>query len=223
MEYSLVALGLVTLAATLVCVYLPLRLLAAEGLRVQGAARHTAFFAAIAAGYLGVEIALLQKFGLFLGHPNHALSVVLAALLLSSGAGSLLSDRIVSAAGGLRFVSYSLAAIVLAERGLVFGHLSRLVGFPFAARVALVFALVAPIGVCLGVFMPTGLARLKAIAPDFTPWAWGVNGVFSVLAPIVSVAVSMTWGMNALLLAAIPVYLAAGSLEPRVARSGSEV
>jgi spermidine synthase len=220
MEYSLVALGLVTLAATLVCVYLPLRLLAAEGARVRGAARHAAFFAAIAVGYLGIEIALLQKFGLFLGHPNYALSVVLAALLLASGLGSLLSGRIVAPRGGLRFVSYALAAAILAERLLIFSRLPALVGLPFAARVAVVFALVTPIGLCLGVFMPTGLARLKVVAPEFSPWAWGVNGVFSVLAPILSVAVSMTWGMNALLLAAIPLYLAAGLLEPTSSAAG---
>jgi hypothetical protein len=80
--------------------------------------------------------------------------------------------------------------------------------------VAIVFALVLPIGVCLGTFFPTGLDRLKEEAPAFVPWAWGVNGIFSVIAPILSVAMSMTWGISALLLAAVPVYLAAGILLP---------
>jgi hypothetical protein len=80
--------------------------------------------------------------------------------------------------------------------------------------VAIVFALVAPVGTCLGVFMPTGLARLKAQAPAFAPWAWGINGIFSVLAPLLAVGVSISWGMSVLLAAALPFYLAAGFALP---------
>ena len=57
-------------------------------------------------------------------------------------------------------------------------------------------------------------ARLKIAGPSAAAWAWGVNGVFSVLAPIGSVALSMTWGVNALLLAAVPVYLVAALALP---------
>jgi hypothetical protein len=82
-------------------------------------------------------------------------------------------------------------------------------------RVALVVLLVAPLGVCLGAFVPTALERLKIEAPAYVPWAWGINGIFSVLAPVLSVAFSMTWGIAALLLSAIPVYLiTAASLPP---------
>ena len=101
--------------------------------------------------------------------------------------------------------------VVLAlEQFLAFPLLPRLIGLPFAARAAIVFLLVAPVGVCLGTFMPTGLDRLKAAAPAFAPWAWGINGIFSVLAPLVAVGVSMSWGITALLAAALPFYLVAG-------------
>jgi spermidine synthase len=214
MEYSLVVLGAVVGVAALLCVFLPLRLMAAAGRRAPGAARYGAFFAVIAIGYMAVEIALLQKFGLFLGHPNYALSVVLAALLLFTGIGALFSRALVAAARQLRFVSYALVGILALEHVLAFPFLPRLIGLPFAARVALVFALVAPVGVCLGVFMPTGLDRLKAAAPAFVPWAWGINGIFSVLAPLVAVGLSMSWGITVLLAASLPFYLAAGLLLP---------
>jgi hypothetical protein len=67
------------------------------------------------------------------------------------------------------------------------------------------------------VFVPTALDRLKPEAPAFAPWAWGINGMFSVLAPLLSVAVSMTWGISALLLAAVPVYLVVGWVYPQPA------
>jgi hypothetical protein len=70
-----------------------------------------------------------------------------------------------------------------------------------------------------GTFVPTALERLKPEAPSYVPWAWGLNGFFSVLSPVLSVAVSMTWGINALLLAAVLVYLVTGlALSALVAR-----
>lgn len=209
MELSvLVLLGVLGFAVVL-CVYLPLRLLEARGRHVAGAPRYAIFFAGLGLGYLAVEMALLQKFGLFLGHPNYALSVVLAALLLATGLGALSSTTIVAALGGIRFVAYALAGVILLERAFAFPSLMALAGLPFAARVAVVFLLVAPMGAALGVFFPSALERLKAGAPEFVPWAWGINGIFSVIAPVLSVAFSMTWGINALLLSAIPIYLVA--------------
>jgi hypothetical protein len=129
--------------------------------------------------------------------------------------GSLWSAAIVRAAGGqLRFVSYVLAAVVIIEHLALLPLLPRLLGLPFATRVLVAVLLVGPVGCCLGVFVPTALERLKPEAPAFAPWAWGINGMFSVLAPLLSVAVSMTWGISALLLAAVPIYLLVGWVYP---------
>ena len=183
---------------------------------VAGTWRWVVFFAGAGVGYMALEIAFLQKFGLFLGHPNYALSVVLAVLLLATGVGSLWSAAIVRVLGGqLRFVSYALAAVVLVEHLGLLPRLPALLGLSFPARVAVAALLVGPVGCGLGVFVPTALERLKPEAPAFVPWAWGINGMFSVLAPLLSVAVSMTWGISALLLSAVPVYLLVGWVYPR--------
>ncbi len=211
----LVAIGL----AALVSVYLPLRYFARQGLRTPGVARWLVYFGGAGLGYLAIEIALLQKFGLFLGHPNYALSVVLAALLLATGLGSLFSATIVESLGGIRFVSYALCGVVLAEHLVLIPYLPRMIGLPIVARVLVVFLLVMPIGIALGTFVPSALDRLKGEAPAFVPWAWGLNGIFSVLAPVVAIAVSMSWGISALLLAALPVYLAVGWSWPSAASS----
>ncbi len=174
-------------------------------------------------GYLAIEIALLQKFGLFLGHPNYALSVVLASLLLTSGLGSLFSGTIIKALREVRFVSYTLAALILLEYGLVFPRLLAMIVLPFWVRTLIVCVLVAPIGLCLGTFVPSALEGLKSTAPAFVPWAWGINGIFSVLAPVLSVGFSMTWGINALLLAAIPIYLLVGWVLPKLSETPAVV
>jgi spermidine synthase len=214
METAVTLLTALVGAAVAFGLWLPLRLLNARGLREPQAGRYGLFCAGIGLGYLAIEIALIQKFGLLLGHPNYALSVVLAALLLTTGLGSLHARRLLSALGTMRFVAFALAGVVLGEYFLALPRLGSLVALPFAVRVAIVFALVAPIGLCLGVFFPSALEQLKARSPAFVPWAWGLNGMFSVLAPVWAVGVSMTWGMSALLVGAVPIYLLASFALP---------
>jgi hypothetical protein len=210
MELSLLMLLVLVSAVAVVCIVVPLRHLGRGGARTPGAARFGMFFACIGLGYLAIEMALLQKFGLFLGHPNYALSVVLAALLLTTGLGSLFSAAIARALGGVRGLALGVAAVIVAEHALVLPRLPGLIALPFGARAAIVFALVAPLGLVLGTFFPNALERLKRDAGPFVPWAWGINGIFSVVAPLLSVGVSMTWGIDALLLGAVPFYLVAG-------------
>ncbi|HSD67759.1 MAG TPA: hypothetical protein VLF95_13720 [Vicinamibacteria bacterium] len=220
MELGLLTLLGVSAAAAVAFVYVPLRGLRRRG--ETGAARLAAYFGALGLGYMAIEMALIQKFGLLLGHPNLALSVVLAALLLATGVGSLVSAGVMRATrGSLRLVSYALSLVLLAELLLVFPRLGGWVALPLPARVALVAALVAPVGLLLGVFFPTGLERLKRVSPALVPWAWGLNGMASVVAPILAVAVSMTAGISALFLASVPVYLLAGFTAPRAGEGGA--
>ena len=202
-----VAVGLAAAA----CVYVPLRLLAARDPRQRQRAtwRQATYFAGIGLGYLAIEIALIQKLGIFLGHPNYALSVVLAGLLLSTGLGALWSNAIIETLRGVRFVAYALAFVMLAFHLAVFPRLLDGLALPFLVRCLVAWAMVLPIGGLLGAFMPWGLDRLKETAPALVPWAWGINGIFSVLAPVAGVAFSITWGSGALFLAAVPMYLAA--------------
>ena len=214
MEVSLVLLFVVVGGAAVLVVILPLRALPPPLGQRGRLWRYGLYFAATGLGYLAVEVALLQKFGLFLGHPSYALSVVLAFLLLFTGMGSLVSATIVGRLRGIRFAAYALAFVVLAEHLLLLPHLGGLASLPFWARSSLVALLVAPVALLLGVFLPTALERLKQEAPSFVPWAWGLNGVFSVLAPILSVSLTMTFGISALLLAALPLYMIAGLCLP---------
>jgi spermidine synthase len=214
MELSLVLLATAIGATAFLCIHLPLRFLVARAVLLPTRGRYGLFFSAIGIGYFAVEIALLQRFGLFLGHPNYALSVVLAALLVTSGMGALASPRLPGGEAALRFTAYAVAGVVLVERMFALPLLPRLGGLSFSARVLVVFLLVAPIGFLLGSFLPRGIERLKADAPALVPWAWGLNGIFSVLAPVLAVGFSVTWGIEALLLAAIPVYLVAGFALP---------
>jgi hypothetical protein len=159
------------------------------------------FFAAIGVGFLLFEIALIQRFTLFLGFPTYALSVVLFSLLVFTGLGSLASGR-------ARLVPALVAACALIALAafLLQPLLAALIELPFPARVALTIALIAPPALLLGTAMPIGLARLETSA---IPWAWAINGVSSVLASVLAVAIAINWGFRAVTLLALASYLAA--------------
>jgi hypothetical protein len=210
MEYNVLLLTVIICAAAALCIYAPLRYFTFQNVRTPHAARYSIYFAGLGTGYLAIEIALLQKFGIFLGHPNYALSVVLASLLLFTGFGALFSGTLMRILGNARYASFALAGVIILEYALVLPHLLEFIGWPFVLRAALVVSLVCPIAICLGIFMPFALEQLKLTGTaHFIPWAWGINGIFSVLSPVLSVALSITWGINALLLSAIPIYLMA--------------
>jgi hypothetical protein len=167
------------------------------------------YFGAIGVGFLLVEIVLIQRFVLFLGFPTYALSVVLFSLLVWTGVGSLLSTRW---RDPRRALALGLAAVV-ALLGLgAFGLqplLRELVHLPLPARAAISVVLLAPIGIALGAPMPLGLRRLEGLHPRGVPFAWGVNGVTSVFASVLGVAVAIYAGFAATTLLAASFYVLA--------------
>jgi hypothetical protein len=200
-----VTLGILGLLCALAIV-LPLVLAAPSG---RAPVSSMAYFAAIGLGFLLLEIALIQRFVLFLGFPTYALSIVLFALLVFTGIGAAASQRV---ANQRRMLMISLGAacllILLAALALP-GLLRALIGLPFGARVGLTVVMLAPVGMLLGTAMPAGLSRLASLYPSAVPWAWGVNGVTSVLASVLAVVVAITLGFTAVTLLALLCYLAA--------------
>jgi hypothetical protein len=167
------------------------------------------FFAAIGLGFLILEVVLIQRFVLFLGFPTYALSVVLFSLLLFTGAGSFLAGQRRDPKRALT-IALALAAVLIAAASVGLQPLLRsLIDLPFAARVVVAVALLAPFGLTLGMAMPIGLQRLSALYPRGVPWAWGVNGVTSVMAAVLALAVAITWGFTATTALSLVCYLGA--------------
>jgi hypothetical protein len=179
------------------------------------------YFAALGCGFIVVEVVLVQKCVLFLGHPAYALTVVLFSLLLFSGVGSQLSARFRSdhLAGSLQRVLLVIAALialyVLALRPLFYG----LVHLGAAWRVLITVAALAPLGLVLGMPMPTGIRLMAARRPELIPWAWGVNGAASVLGSVGAVAFAMVAGFDQALLVGAALYLAALALVSRATKA----
>lgn len=167
------------------------------------------YFAAIGLGFMLVEMAIIQRTGIMLGHPVYGLQVTLFSLLLGSGLGSLLSTRLARAVGKanvLLAVVVATAAAVLAL-GPLAAHLSSA---PQPLRIGAVGLLVFAIGLLMGMPFPTGLdsARERS-GDDLLPWLWGVNGVFSVLGAFLATAGGLFGGAQITGFAGVACYLIA--------------
>jgi hypothetical protein len=178
-----------------------------------------AYFGALGAGFMLLEVALLQRFVLLLGHPVYSLTVTLFSLLLGTGLGSLLSRRIPIDRVRTLTVRVLAAAVIAAALAALF--VARVVDFaipwPLAARMALAAGILIPIGVLLGFGLPGGMRLVNAARPEIVAWAWGMNGAFSVVGATLAVFIAMNWGFTVTLsTAAVGYLLATATLATRL-------
>ena len=183
---------------------LPLRLRALG--RAARPSEPRSYFGAVGLGFMLLETVLIQRFVLFLGFPTYALSVVLFALLVFTGIGSALSARVPRTRRGLVTVLAVVVALVVVAAVALQPVLESLIALPFGARVAISVAVLAPVGLGLGMPMPLGLARFADLHPRSVAYAWGVNGMASVLASVLGVAIAINFGYRAACLVAAGFY-----------------
>ena len=177
-----------------------------------------AYFGALGAGFMLLEVALLQRFVLLLGHPVYSLTVTLFSLLLGTGIGSLISRRVPDD-DVTRVTTRAIAAIVAVAVAAPFvlpWLIDLAIPWSLPLRIAAAVAMLVPLGVLLGMPLPGGMRLLSAGRPEIVPWGWGMNGAFSVIGATLAVFIAMNWGFSVTLVAAALVYLgAAGTLRTR--------
>lgn len=172
------------------------------------------YFALLGVGFMLVEISLIQKLVLYLGYPVLSLSVILFALLLGGGFGSLLSQRWpvssarhVAGAAALLVVLYGL--LLQVGQGPT---VSATLGWDIRLRSLLTILMLLPLGMALGAPFPTGLRAIGARAHSFVPWMWGVNGLTSVVGSVGAMMIAKFWGFQATLITGLIVYALAALL-----------
>ena len=195
------------LALALLCIALPLVFA-----RVALARADTAllcFFAAIGMGFMLIEISMLQRLIVFLGHPIYSLSVILFVLLLAGGIGSRISARVpddrLRASG---FGLLSLLTAVLVAAGLATVPLvTAFQGSETPLRIAIAGVLMAVMGTFMGMAFPLGMRLALASRRELGPWLWGVNGAMSVLASVLAVVIAMAFGISVSFWTGVASYL----------------
>ena len=155
-----------------------------------------------------VEIALLQRTSVFLGHPVYSLSVLLLTLILSAGLGSMLSDRLPLDTT----YKFALWAVLTSASIMLLPLWFKNVFPPFAAaplmtKIALCVTLIAPTGLLMGFGFPSGMRLVAHSDRRPAPWFWGVNGAAGVLASIFAVCSNIAFGISVTLYIGAALYL----------------
>lgn len=209
--FMLLAISFVAVLAFLI---LPLALHApARGVKIAP----LVYFIAVGLGYILVEITLIQRFVLFLGHPTYALTVVIFLLLLSSGAGSLFARRWITRWREVLSPLGIVVTILLIYWLVLPPLLAALVGIAFPLKLGMSFVLLAPLGFAMGMPFPTGLRALNAGAlssgtNSSLEWAWAMNAAASVLGSVGAMVIAIHFGLGLTLLCAVGAYVAAAVL-----------
>ncbi|HEX3916373.1 MAG TPA: hypothetical protein VHW60_03470 [Caulobacteraceae bacterium] len=183
-------------------------------------AKPVAYFSALGLGFLLIEIFLIEKAAFYLGDRTSAFALILTSMLVFSGVGSAISGRFATVprrglmlATGL--VLIWLMLMFVATQPVMLATL----GLPWAARAALLLVFLAPLSIALGLPFPLGLSRIEKDSQ--LPWAWALNGAFSVVATPVANLMTRETGLGSLLLAAATLYMISYLVFPTPSKAAS--
>jgi hypothetical protein len=168
------------------------------------------YFLFIGIGYILIQVALIQNFVLFLGHPTYALTVIIFSMLTASGLGSFWSRRLGAfERGRVARVLIAVALGIAILAAIVTPLTGALVWLPLPARALLTVLMIAPVAFLMGMPFPSGLARLEAWHKPALRWAWSLNAAASVLGSALAIFLALNLGLRATLLIGGSMYLLA--------------
>ncbi len=165
------------------------------------------YFSSLGLGFMLIEIVMMQKYTLLLGHPIFAFAVVLSSLLISSGLGSMFSQRFKNPYKAIWVALGGIALTMIFSYGFVFLLGTTMIGWPLIVRMMIIIVLIAASGFFMGFMMPSGIRAISENEEGSSiPWMWSVNGVFSVLASFVAIYVSIIFGYTLVFVLGLAVY-----------------
>ena len=210
-------------AIALITVFLPLYLRSRAEIReAPQRVRSLVYFAMLGAGFMLIEISLIQRLTIFLGHPTWSFVVVLAAILFSSGLGSLFSARWPDPNPRvLCAVLAGIVALVFFYAVVVYDQFIELMWLGKSGRILVSVVTIAPVGFLMGMCFPMGIQIVRRFHATLVPWGWGVNGAFSVFASVFSIVLAVSAGFKAGMFVGIGCYAVALLITASLARDAA--
>jgi spermidine synthase len=224
------ALSAVLVVMASVLVVLPLTTRRLRKLNVANVERHSmrramglGYFATIGMAFMVIEIALMQRLSLLLGHPAYALVVVLFAILIGTAGGARLSALFTARPERGTAAGAALVAGLAVLAGVLLADVVRsLVGLSLPVRAAVSVVIVSVFGLGMGLMMPLGMRLLTRQDPDMIPWAWGINGGMSVIGTVGATILAINCGFGITFYVGALLYIMAALLGLTLARGDDE-
>lgn len=204
---ALVNLAVLAQACVIAALVLLIPLAAPRRVRAPaiGLLRPIIYFPALALGFLFIEIYLIEKASFWFGDRTTGFALVLTGMLIFSGLGSLVSDRL---SGSPRAAIALAMIVILSWCVIMYIGLQPIIlatmQWGMVTRITLLLVLIAPVSIALGMPFPLGLHH--AGNSGFLPWAWGLNGAFSVVATPLANLLAREAGLGWVLLWSAIIY-----------------
>ncbi|MGD0254939.1 MAG: hypothetical protein ABSB99_05215 [Acidimicrobiales bacterium] len=211
-ERVLLLLLAISILVAVIFLLLPFFAIRSTWVRLPRKGPSALFFAGLGFGFIFFEITLMQELNLFLGYPTYALTVTLMSLLVFTGLGALLSQVVVNRRRAIPRLLAAVAALCLFYLLGLTPLTNALFDLPLVGRIIIAFAVLAPLGICLGMFMPIGLGEIAqrgSFPREYVAWGWAVNGFASVVGSVLATILSMSFGFDFVLLMGLAAYLVA--------------
>jgi spermidine synthase len=172
---TLLALGVISMGLVAIIVAGPLWRSGLPSMNRASFAHGVSYFASIGAGYMMIQISSMQTYSVYLGHPTYAVAVVLFSMILFTGIGSFLSQRIPVETGrvGISVLPLAIAGCLLAAFVATHWVVAHTIDRDLPQRCAIAVAMTAPLSILLGCCFPVGMRLMDPISKDAMPWMWG--------------------------------------------------
>lgn len=209
-QIALLSALVISLVLSAVLIAIPLVIKKGRAVPRERRSTWLVYFLCLGLAFIIVEVVLMQRFALFLGHPTYSVTAVLFGILSFSGLGAAWSDRRGGTTADVaKPVLYWLPIAIIALTFVVPTVLQQLIGLPHAARLLIAVLLIAPVAFLMGIPFPLGIRAIAATGGKHVPWAWAANGCASVVGSVCAVLGAMIWDFSTMLLIAGAIYVLA--------------
>lgn len=206
-ETTLLVILIQTIIVAGLLLLLPLKFLQSDS-KNRFEKKYLVYFACLGIGYIMLQIAMVQKFTLFLGQPVITLLTVIATMLIASGIGSMFSFKFLSNNRKRLILIFIIITILSVAIGLLNPVVfSSMVRFDLIWRILVSAAMIFPLGFFLGMPFPIGLSLIKDSERKYVAFAWAVNGFFSVIGTVTSIILAMIFGFKFVFILCGCIYL----------------
>uniref|UniRef100_UPI004055ED64 spermine/spermidine synthase domain-containing protein n=1 Tax=Candidatus Electronema sp. TaxID=2698783 RepID=UPI004055ED64 len=203
----LVIVSAASLLFALIFVLVPLLFSKAGRTRWPGKLASLGYFSCLGGGFIIVELVFIQIFMKLIGFPLHTYSAVVFAMLIAAALGSLCSGKMGISPQQRWLLPFAGTILsVLLFIAVYPAYFSHFLAFSIWGRVAAAVLLILPAGFFMGMCFPLGILAVSRQPEGAVAWAWGMNGLFTVIGGIASVLISIYLGFNLTLLAAVLIY-----------------
>jgi hypothetical protein len=207
---SLFVVGSISILFSMIFILIPFRYSSLGRTQWKGKIPYLVYFSCLGAGFIIIELTFIQIFTKLIGFPTHTFATVIFTLLFAAGLGSMVSKKKNLHSGNRWMIIFSGVLFY----GLIFTGIyphvfSVMLGYSLPVRIIVAVILMFPLGFFLGMPFPLGIMNLGKTEPKGIPWAWGLNGFFTVFGGYLGLLISIWTGFRAVIGFGLGIYLIA--------------